>query len=802
MTERRINGDRFTGFRGHSAAPSTSPSQGGANVNPNSNRRAVAQVLPTSSGEDNSRKPHRHQTRNGVSSTPTLRRLEDCVPAEYTSSPIVQSLKAAEERPPPPRTLDDLSRSLAAMSTSTSIPTTQSRRSAPTHGMSVSCFQGISPGSISGSSGVSSAGSPSASDTPSHGPPNVRVHEVPARRSNNRPNGAIPRMGISSSISLQSSSNQALSMLERLVRSHPIWFLPHLGRAACNHLLRGLPAGCFIVRASTRPASMALSLRLPLSNHPDCADTDHFLLERIGATVRIEGSPRSFRSLPMLLEHYCKHADDLPCTLTLPMAIMSITSATELQKLALMGQDFWTSDYIRQPLDSRTRLYQSRRQVSQPVISMTKSMATSTNSNSSSNFADKSKRHRSPGSNGAPYTSSLSDQIQAATAMRPMSTSVMAGMGGSLSGSSSASGSIKARQRKALPTASSMLKKSRSEADEFKGKESLSSGTGSVSSKSSSRSTGGSGFLRQIFSSNAQPSTSTNNVANSRFYHATDIDNTHRYAMIGYTPPAPPNSSTGSSLRRSFAKLRGFKSRSKSKESKDDMGCNKLSADAIRARQDAYRRQKTDISFSSVQRLVSHRGSEHSPTRKIYTVSESKLKIIENERQPQMPVPILPKKAAMDSGAMAKCIEELRQKRMAQHGSMSPLPVATAGGKPSEESSTGLNDFEGFIQNNGKPYEVILRNKRSTNPRKGSDRMSVPNLTESQPQSTSTNADTSGYAKFGRSPDTGELQTINEGLITPVVRRKPLPPAPSKDDYTSAEYFAYGARSGGDKRSV
>lgn len=48
---------------------------------------------------------------------------------------------------------------------------------------------------------------------------------------------------------------------------------------------------------------MALSIRLPSDFD---ADIDHYLIESIAdRTVRLESSPNNFKSLPLLIEHYC-----------------------------------------------------------------------------------------------------------------------------------------------------------------------------------------------------------------------------------------------------------------------------------------------------------------------------------------------------------------------------------------------------------------------------------------------------------------------------------------------------------------
>uniref|UniRef100_A0AC35FXL6 Uncharacterized protein n=1 Tax=Panagrolaimus sp. PS1159 TaxID=55785 RepID=A0AC35FXL6_9BILA len=131
-----------------------------------------------------------------------------------------------------------------------------------------------------------------------------------------------------------------------------------------------------------------------------------------------------------------------------------------------------------------------------------------------------------------------------------------------------------------------------------------------------------------------------------------------------------------------------------------------------------------------------------------------------------------------------------------QNPTTTPL-TSTTSTKSTRDTSEIFKEFDGFIQNNGKPYEVILRNKKANQIRKPfQDRLSVPNLSEDptilaqQKQNNGTSVEST--TKFGRAPDTGELQTINEGLITPVIRRKQFAAAlsgPSPENYTNPEYF-------------
>ncbi|EJW80305.1 SH2 domain-containing protein, partial [Wuchereria bancrofti] len=135
----------------------------------------------------------------------------------------------------------------------------------------------------------------------------------------------------------KSGSEKGITLLEQIIRTHPIWYLQHIGRSAATHLLRPMNEGAFIVRSSSKPNSMALSIRSP----PGLAsDIDHYLIESSGSdkSVRVESSPYYFKSLPLLIEHYCLNGEELQTNLVLPVAITRCCTSMQLQSLALMGQ--------------------------------------------------------------------------------------------------------------------------------------------------------------------------------------------------------------------------------------------------------------------------------------------------------------------------------------------------------------------------------------------------------------------------------------------------------------------------------
>uniref|UniRef100_A0A8R1E186 SH2 domain-containing protein n=2 Tax=Caenorhabditis japonica TaxID=281687 RepID=A0A8R1E186_CAEJA len=130
--------------------------------------------------------------------------------------------------------------------------------------------------------------------------------------------------------STSSMSGKTVTLLEQIIRTHAVWYLPHLGRPEVLHLLRRMEPGNFIVRASTRENCMALSVKLAPGAH---VEIDHYIIEKLvvpvksstvassAKVVRLEGSPLTFRSLPLLIEHYCVNEDELEHRLQLPSAI-------------------------------------------------------------------------------------------------------------------------------------------------------------------------------------------------------------------------------------------------------------------------------------------------------------------------------------------------------------------------------------------------------------------------------------------------------------------------------------------------
>ncbi|XP_046384100.1 protein sprint isoform X2 [Ischnura elegans] len=164
-----------------------------------------------------------------------------------------------------------------------------------------------------------------------------------------------------------------IGLVERLIRSHPVWFLPGIQRAGAVHLLQGKEEGNFVVRQSSQPDTMAISVRLPRGKGPYI---EHYLVQAVSSSpsstplspstatastttptgggpqpanlqspppqqLSLESSDNRFDSIPALIAHYSQCCDELPVQLTLPRAIREARNRQQLSSLALLGQEFW-----------------------------------------------------------------------------------------------------------------------------------------------------------------------------------------------------------------------------------------------------------------------------------------------------------------------------------------------------------------------------------------------------------------------------------------------------------------------------
>ncbi|XP_055635039.1 protein sprint isoform X2 [Toxorhynchites rutilus septentrionalis] len=155
--------------------------------------------------------------------------------------------------------------------------------------------------------------------------------------------GGILAEGEETSSESQVSDNSrspacVLGLVERLLRTHPVWFLPGIQRSGAVHLLQGKEEGNFIVRGSSQSKTMAVSVRLPPDTGPYI---EHYLIQSNEGLLSLESSRFKFDSIPLLIAHYSQCCDELPVQLCLPKALREAKNRQQLSSLALLGQEFW-----------------------------------------------------------------------------------------------------------------------------------------------------------------------------------------------------------------------------------------------------------------------------------------------------------------------------------------------------------------------------------------------------------------------------------------------------------------------------
>ncbi|XP_077166455.1 ras and Rab interactor 2 isoform X1 [Paroedura picta] len=132
-----------------------------------------------------------------------------------------------------------------------------------------------------------------------------------------------------------------LSILDKLLHTHPVWLQLGLSDTEAAEVLQTQPPGTFLVRKSTRMQKKVLSLRLPTPEFGSCLK--EFAIKESTYTFSLEGSGISFADLFRLIAFYCISRDVLPFTLKLPRAVAAATTEAELEEVAQQGLGFWSS---------------------------------------------------------------------------------------------------------------------------------------------------------------------------------------------------------------------------------------------------------------------------------------------------------------------------------------------------------------------------------------------------------------------------------------------------------------------------
>ncbi|KAJ8266169.1 hypothetical protein GJAV_G00126730 [Gymnothorax javanicus] len=139
----------------------------------------------------------------------------------------------------------------------------------------------------------------------------------------------------------QRGSLKSISVLDRLLLTHPVWLQLSINSATALHILQREPPGNFLVRKSTTTQKKVLCVRLTDDSVPSFVK--QFIIREQDSTFSLESSAISFPDLCRLIAFYCVSRDVLPFPLELPEAIAKAASHKQLESISHMGVEFWSS---------------------------------------------------------------------------------------------------------------------------------------------------------------------------------------------------------------------------------------------------------------------------------------------------------------------------------------------------------------------------------------------------------------------------------------------------------------------------
>ncbi|XP_020671673.3 ras and Rab interactor 1 [Pogona vitticeps] len=149
-------------------------------------------------------------------------------------------------------------------------------------------------------------------------------------------------------------SGQNISLVGRLRLTQAVWLQLGINSATALHILQREPPGTFLVRRSNTRQCQVLCLRLPDISSPAFVTT--YRLHQDRAVTWLEGSDLTFPSLLHLIASYCSIPDILPLSLRLPRPIWEASSCQQLEAIAHLGLEFWSSSLNTKELDIPTPL--------------------------------------------------------------------------------------------------------------------------------------------------------------------------------------------------------------------------------------------------------------------------------------------------------------------------------------------------------------------------------------------------------------------------------------------------------------
>ncbi|XP_021100476.1 ras and Rab interactor 3 [Heterocephalus glaber] len=135
---------------------------------------------------------------------------------------------------------------------------------------------------------------------------------------------------------------RGISILEKLIKTCPVWLQLGLGRAEVTRILHREVAGLFLVRQDSSVKRLVLCVHFPSPSNGSSEVLEYTIKEE-KSILYLEGSVLVFEDIFKLIAFYCVSRDLLPFTLRLPQAILEASSFTDLETISNLGLGFWDS---------------------------------------------------------------------------------------------------------------------------------------------------------------------------------------------------------------------------------------------------------------------------------------------------------------------------------------------------------------------------------------------------------------------------------------------------------------------------
>lgn len=136
-------------------------------------------------------------------------------------------------------------------------------------------------------------------------------------------------------------SPPAISLLDKLIKTCPVWLQLCMDQEKAAQVLRAEPVGVFLVRKDADLKALVLLVHVSAENK--ASDIMECNIKEEKSMLYLEGSALVFEDIFKLVGFYCVSRDVLPLTLRLPHAILDAKTHSVLETISTLGTGFWNS---------------------------------------------------------------------------------------------------------------------------------------------------------------------------------------------------------------------------------------------------------------------------------------------------------------------------------------------------------------------------------------------------------------------------------------------------------------------------